>query len=92
MSYAEFLASKTHEGANRGFDPTFIPPQMFDFQKAMVEYAIGKGRAALFEDCGLGKTVQFLTWAQNVIEHTNKPVFFLNPKMFSVRLGYSSAA
>lgn len=79
MSYAEFLASKTHEGANRGFDPTFIPPQMFDFQKAMVEYAIGKGRAALFEDCGLGKTVQFLTWAQNVIEHTNKPVLVLTP-------------
>lgn len=79
MSYAEFLASKTHEGANRGFEPTFIPPQMFDFQKAMVKYAIGKGRAALFEDCGLGKTVQFLTWAQNVIEHTNKPVLVLTP-------------
>lgn len=79
MSYAEFLAAKTHEGANRGFEPTFIPSQMFDFQKAMVQYAIGKGRAALFEDCGLGKTVQFLTWAQNIIEHTNKPVLVLTP-------------
>lgn len=77
--YAAFLASKTHEGADHGFDPTFMPAQLFDFQRAMVEYAVRKGRAALFEDCGLGKTVQFLTWAQNVIEHTNKPVLVLTP-------------
>ncbi len=77
--YAEFLALKTHEGANTGFAPTFMPDQMFDFQKAMVAYAVEKGRAALFEDCGLGKTVQFLTWAQNVVEHTNKPVLVLSP-------------
>lgn len=56
-----------------------MPPQLFDFQQAMVEYAVRKGRAALFEDCGLGKTCQFLTWAQNVVEHTNKPVLVLSP-------------
>lgn len=78
-SYSDFLGVKVHEGANAGFDPTFMPDQLFDFQKAMVEYAVGKGRAALFEDCGLGKTVQFLTWAQNVIERTNKPVLVLTP-------------
>lgn len=79
MKYRDFLQRKTHEGADHGFDPTFIPDAMFDFQRAMVEYAITKGRAALFEDCGLGKTVQFLTWAQNVVEHTNKPVLVLTP-------------
>lgn len=78
-SYADFLNRKTHEGADRGFSPTFMPSQLFDFQQAMVEYAVGKGRAALFEDCGLGKTVQFLTWAQNVVEHTNRPVLVLTP-------------
>lgn len=77
--YASFLSVKTQEGSDGGFAPTFLPPELFDFQSAMVEYAVRKGRAALFEDCGLGKTVQFLTWAQNVIEHTNKPVLILTP-------------
>ncbi|WP_119270878.1 helicase-related protein [Taklimakanibacter deserti] len=79
VRYSEFLNRKVHEGADSGFVPTFIPPQLFDFQQAMVHYAVRKGRAALFEDCGLGKTVQFLTWAQNVIEHTNRPVLVLTP-------------
>jgi superfamily II DNA or RNA helicase len=79
QDYASFLSVKTQEGADGGFAPTFLPPELFDFQLAMVEYAVRKGRAALFEDCGLGKTVQFLTWAQNIIEHTNKPVLILTP-------------
>lgn len=77
--YQDFLGLKLHEGADHGFEPTFMPAQLFDFQQAMVVYAVRKGRAALFEDCGLGKTVQFLTWAQNVVEHTNRPVLVLTP-------------
>ncbi|MBA3577460.1 MAG: DEAD/DEAH box helicase [Sphingomonas sp.] len=79
MIYQDFLSAKTHEGAEHGFEPKFMPPQLFDFQQAMVEYSVRKGRAALFEDCGLGKTIQFLTWAQNVVEHTNRPVLILTP-------------
>lgn len=79
QAYHQFLDAKRHEGADSGFAPTFMPPQLFDFQQAMVEYAVSKGRAALFEDCGLGKTVQFLTWSQNVVEHTNRPVLILTP-------------
>lgn len=77
--YSDFLALKTHEGADDGFEPTFMPSALFDFQRAMVEWSVRKGRAALFEDCGLGKTVQSLTWGQNVIEHTNRPVLYINP-------------
>lgn len=79
MNYAEFLGRKLHEGASHGFEPVFMPDRLMDFQAAMVDYAVGKGRAALFEDCGLGKTFQFLAWAQNVVEHTNKPVLILTP-------------
>lgn len=78
-NYDDFLLSKTHEGADSGFEPTFLPDILIDFQRAIVEYAVRKGRAALFEDCGLGKTIQFLTWAQNVVEHTNRPVLILTP-------------
>lgn len=77
--YRQFLEGKIHEGADHGFEPTFMPSQLFDFQQAMVQYAVRKGRAALFEDCGMGKTAQFLTWAQNVVEHTNRPVLVLEP-------------
>ena len=79
MSYSDFLAAKAHAGADQGFEPTFMPDGAFDFQHAMIEYAVRKGRAALFEDCGLGKTMQFLSWAQNVVEHTNKPVLVMTP-------------
>lgn len=78
-TYADFLHRKVHEGAESGFAPTFIPPALFDFQAAMVDYAVRQGRAAIFEDCGLGKTAQFLTWAQNVVEHTNQPILVLTP-------------
>lgn len=78
-TYQDFIGKKANTGADAGFEPTFLPPQLFDFQRAMVTYAVRKGRAALFEDCGMGKTVQFLTWAQNVIEHTNRSVLVLSP-------------
>lgn len=79
MSYAEFLTQKTKHRKSEGFNPTFIPDFLFDFQKYMVEWAVQNGRAALFEDCGLGKTVQQLVWAENVVRHTNKPVLLVTP-------------
>jgi hypothetical protein len=39
---------------------------LFDFQAGLVEWAIRQGRAALFADCGLGKTPMQLAWAENV--------------------------
>ena len=79
VPYSEFINRKSHEGADAGFEPTFMPSGLFDFQRAMVEYAVRKGRAALFEDCGLGKTVQVLTWAQNIVPHSNKSVLIMAP-------------
>lgn len=78
-NYDDFLSAKVNEGADSGFEPRFMARDLFDFQEAMIDYAIRKGRAAMFEDCGMGKTVQFLTWAQNVVEHTNKRVLVLSP-------------
>lgn len=52
---------------------------MFDWQKQVVEWAIKKGRAALFEECGLGKTLQQLEWAHQVSIYTQKPVLILTP-------------
>lgn len=58
---------------------------MFDFQRYAVEWAIRKGRGALFFDCGLGKTLMELVWGDNVVRHTNKPVLHLTPLAVSAQ-------
>lgn len=52
---------------------------MFDFQEYVSEYAIRKGRCAVFLDTGLGKTIIELTTAVNYCEHTGKPTLILTP-------------
>jgi SNF2 family DNA or RNA helicase len=84
-NYEDFLEKKLNVGVNYGFDPTFMPSQLFDFQRALVEWSVNKGRAAIFADCGLGKTAIQLTWAENVARHTNKPVLILTPLAVSAQ-------
>lgn len=79
MSYAAFLERKRQLGGLHGFAPIWMPSFLFDFQAALVEWATRKGRAALFCDCGMGKTPMQLVWAQNVVQHTNKPVLVIAP-------------
>ena len=79
MNYAELLDSKRHKPANHGIEPRWMPDAMFDFQKYVAEYAIRKGRCAVFLDTGLGKTIIELTTAVNYCEHTGKPVLILTP-------------
>lgn len=77
--YEQFLLNKSNVGSDSGFDPTWMPDFLFDFQSALLEFAIRKGRSAIFADCGLGKTPMGLTWAFNVFQHTGKPVLYLTP-------------
>lgn len=79
MNYDEFLLAKSQLGGNHGFEPTWMPDCAFDFQRALVDWACNKGRAALFADCGLGKTAMQLTWAENVVRKTNGRVLVLTP-------------
>lgn len=77
--YAAFLECKINSGADHGFDPVWMPSSLFDFQRSLVEWAVRKGRAAIFADCGLGKTAMQLVWAENVARYTNRPVLILTP-------------
>lgn len=77
--YAAFLSAKAQQGSREGFRPHFLPSCLMDFQGAMTEWATWKGRGALLEDCGLGKTLQALVWGQNVVMETNRPVLNLAP-------------
>ena len=78
-SYTKFLAAKLHEGSESGFEPIWMPDSLFPFQCALTEWAIRKGRAAMFADCGLGKSAMQLVWAQNVVQKTNGRVLILTP-------------
>lgn len=77
--YAAFLDRKTQMGGDHGFSPISIPDYLFDFQSALVEWAVAKGRAAIFADCGLGKTPMELVWADNVCRYTRGRVLILTP-------------
>lgn len=85
MTYQEYIDQKQQRGADSGFEPVWIPDFLFDFQKSLVEWSIRKGRAALFEDCGLGKTPQQLVWSENVARKTDKPVLILAPLAVSAQ-------
>lgn len=77
--YQEFLKSKLDFGSESGFEPLFMPEYLFDFQQHLVNWSVRKGRAAVFTDCGTGKTIIQLVWAENVVRETGKPMLVLTP-------------
>lgn len=85
-AYDQFLLTKSQLDGEYGFDPVWMPDFLIDFQSAMVEWACRKGRAALFEDCGLGKTVQELTWGENVVRMTNSRVLLAAPLAVALQI------
>lgn len=79
MDYLEFLETKKRKKIESGFTDIVLNEKLFDFQKYCVETALRKGKFALFEDCGLGKSIQQLDWAKNVCNHTGQPVVIVAP-------------
>ena len=63
--YREFISGKAQFSGMSGFS-TDVPGFLFDFQRCLVDWACRKGRAAIFADCGMGKTPMQLVWADKV--------------------------
>lgn len=78
-NYAQFLASKAQDSTYAGFDPLWMPPAAFDFQQSAADWTLRKGKSLAALDCGMGKTLIELTWAENVVRKTNKSVLDLTP-------------
>jgi DNA modification methylase len=78
-TYDQFIKSKMRRAECAGFEPREITAPLFPFQKHVTEWAIRKGRAALFEECGLGKTLQQLEWSRQVADKTQGAVLILTP-------------
>jgi hypothetical protein len=79
IGYDAFLDAKRIESRPSGFTPDSICPTLFDFQRDIVTWACKRGKAAIFADCGLGKTPMQLEWARLVAEHTGGDVLILAP-------------
>jgi DNA modification methylase len=78
-SYDDFIITKNRKHVATGFDAGPLTAPLFDWQAHIVRWACRTGKAALFEDCGLGKTAQQLEWASQVCRHTGGSVLVLTP-------------
>lgn len=81
QKYKEFLESKQKTHVFSGFKiaESKLNTLMFPFQKFIVKRALNAGKYAIFADCGLGKTLMQLEWANQVNRKTKKRVLILAP-------------
>lgn len=68
VHYDQFIKSKLRlvPDSGREVESAELSSVLFDFQHALTTWALRKGRAAIFADCGLGKTLMQLEWARMV--------------------------
>jgi DNA modification methylase len=79
MDYDDFVLRKRKSEMATGHQPGDLNEHLFDFQHTIVAWAVRRGRAAIFADTGLGKTLMQLSWADEVASHTGGMVLILAP-------------
>lgn len=77
--YQYFLSRKAFKPMDAGFAPNLSAYPLFDYQHDIVRWACMRGKAAIFADTGLGKTLMQLTWASQVTRQTGGRVIVLAP-------------
>lgn len=78
-AYFDLIAKSIVRAEAVGIEPPDLHPAMFPHQRLCTEFALRQGRAALFLDTGLGKSLCALDWARVVAAHTGRPVLMLAP-------------
>lgn len=100
VKYEDLLAGKQRIPPSCGFevDKPAMNIHMFEWQKDITRWALRKGRAALFEECGNGKTIQQLEFADQVAKREGRPVLIVAPLTVGAqtlreaqKFGYSAA-
>ena len=82
MNYTDFIEQKTIRDVPTGIrdtDKITLHEKLFPFQRDIVKWALWRGRACIWADCGLGKTFMQLEWARIVNQYTEKPVLIIAP-------------
>lgn len=81
MNYSEFISQKSFILESSGLDVPReeLNPMLYNFQRDIVHWALAKGKAAIFADCGLGKTPMQLEWANQICKRRGGKVLILAP-------------
>ena len=81
MTYEEFLKTKETEHIESGLkvESDKLNPSLFPFQRDIVSWALQKGRAAIFSDCGTGKTIMQLEFANQIVKQTKVKALIIAP-------------
>ena len=79
-AYEQFISNKHFRQPSSGFAYRCADDSpLRDYQRATVEWALARGKAAIFKDTGLGKTMDELEFGRAVVDHTQAPVLHLAP-------------
>lgn len=65
-AYDDFIRAKSASKTFDGIDPGELHASLFPHQRDIVRWALRKGRAAVFADTGLGKSIIELEWSRHV--------------------------
>ena len=82
MTYLDFCNKKAVRDVPTGIKDLSgikLHEKLFPFQRDVVKWALWRGRACIWADCGLGKTFMQLEWSRIVNEYTGKPVLIIAP-------------
>ena len=78
--YSTFITTKLRLHQGRGIEPGIAQTEhLMPHQDALVQWALRKGRAAIFADTGLGKTRMQLVWADAIQRAVGADVLILAP-------------
>jgi len=78
-SYADVISEKISFNHQHGFDADLSDTALYPFQRQITEWALKIGRAAIFADCGMGKSPMQLYWADKVADYANGKILILAP-------------
>jgi superfamily II DNA or RNA helicase len=79
MNYVDFLKSKDHKVDPAGFDAGPAHPTLYPFQRDIVKWAVKLGRAAIFADCGLGKSFMQIEWSRQIQAQAGGSILIVAP-------------
>jgi len=77
--YREFIATRAVKSEKHGFTPDAHNSHLKAHQRAVVDFALDRGKSAGFLDTGLGKSLIELEFAKQCADETGKPSLILTP-------------
>ena len=79
MEYKDYIRTKLQESNGDGIEVNNLNQFLFDFQHDLTAWALKMGRAAIFADCGMGKTLMELAWADAIIKKMGGNILIIAP-------------